>query len=76
MTETAAAETDIYELMSRDPFGHSDQDIDAIVTHFRDKRKLFNAGNAKAGSTKPPTEAQKKKAAAKAAVGSLSDLGL
>lgn len=51
--------TDISELFSRDPLDLSKQDISAIVIHFRDRRKAFNLGNVKAGSTKPPTAKQK-----------------
>lgn len=55
--------TDISELFSRDPLDLSKQDIEAIVKKFRESRKAFNLGNSRAGSTKPPTEKQKKNAA-------------
>ena len=71
--------TPIHELMDRDPLSLSDADLDAIVAELRKKRAQFNAGNIKAGNTKAPTAAQKKKAeSVKAVLGtaSLSDLGL
>lgn len=52
--------SDITELFARDPLSLSEQDIDTIVAKFRESRKAFNLGNMKAGSTKPPTAAQKK----------------
>lgn len=50
MTET---ETDLNELMMRDPLNLSDQDIDSIVVAMRDRRTRFNLGDTKAGSPKP-----------------------
>ena len=35
--------TDLTELFSRDPHKLTRNDIDKMVTHFRDKRKLFVA---------------------------------
>lgn len=55
--------TDITELFARDPLQLSKQDIVAIVARFRESRKAFNLGNVRAGSTKPPTEKQKKTSA-------------
>lgn len=52
--------TDITELFARDPLDLSKQDIAAIVARFRESRKAFNLGNVRAGSTKPPTEKQRK----------------
>lgn len=54
--------TDVSELFARDPLALSKQDIAAIVARFRESRKAFNLGNTRAGSTKPPTEKQKKAA--------------
>ena len=50
---------DITELFARDPLSLSKQDIEVIVTKFRESRKAFSLGNMKAGSTKPPTAKQK-----------------
>lgn len=52
--------SDIAELFSRDPHDLSKDDISAIVEKFRASRGQFNLGNKMAGSTKPPTEKQKK----------------
>lgn len=51
--------TDIAMLFSRDPLDLSKQDISEIIEEMRKSRHAFNAGNSKAGSTKPKTEAQK-----------------
>lgn len=58
--------SDIAELFARDPLQLSQQDIETIVVEMRKSRASFNAGNMKAGSTKPKTEKQK-------AVAALSD---
>lgn len=50
---------DISELFARDPLSLSSQDISTIVEEMRKARHSFNAGNMKAGSTKPKTAAQK-----------------
>lgn len=55
--------TDIAELFARDPMKLTDADISSIVEEMRKSRHAFNAGNAKAGSTKPKTEKQKQVAA-------------
>lgn len=55
--------TDLAELFSRDPLKLTDADIRTIVEEMRKSRHAFNAGNAKAGSTKPKTEKQKQVAA-------------
>jgi len=54
---------DIQELFSRDPLQLTRTDISAIVEEMRKSRHAFNAGNMKAGSTKPKTEKQKQIAA-------------
>lgn len=54
---------DMLELFSRDPLALSQQDISSIVEEMRKSRHTFNAGNAKAGSTKPKTEKQKQTSA-------------
>lgn len=51
--------TDLAELFSRDPLGLSTDDIRSIIEEMRKSRHAFNAGNAKAGSTKPLTEKAK-----------------
>lgn len=52
--------TDISELFARDPHQLSREDIRAIVEKLRESRKQFNLGNAKAGSMKPKSAAQKR----------------
>lgn len=71
-------ETDIHELMARDPLSLSDADIGNIVEHLRANRQRFLAGNQQAGSMKPKKETVKAKAAAesKSIIGDLTDLGL
>jgi hypothetical protein len=51
--------TDLAELFARDPLNLTNDDIRIIVEEMRKSRHAFNAGNAKAGSTKPQTEKQK-----------------
>lgn len=51
--------SDIAELFARDPLQLSQQDIETMVAEMRKSRHAFNAGNMKAGSTKPKTEKQK-----------------
>jgi hypothetical protein len=58
--------TDLAELFSRDPLKLTDDNIRSIIEEMRKSRHAFNAGNAKAGSTKPKTEKQK-------AIASLAD---
>ncbi len=52
--------TDIAELFQRDPQDLTKDDISLIIEKFRASRHQFNLGNKMAGSTKPPTEKQKK----------------
>jgi hypothetical protein len=47
--------SDLAELFARDPLEYSQQDLSDIIRVMREKRKQFNLGNAKAGSTKPLT---------------------
>lgn len=51
--------SDLAELFARDPLKLTDEDIHSIIEEMRKSRHAFNAGNAKAGSTKPKTEKQK-----------------
>lgn len=51
--------SDLATLFARDPLELTDQDLDAIVAKLRESRHQFNAGNMRAGSTKPKTEKQK-----------------
>lgn len=51
--------TDLSELFARDPFELTRDDISEIVKALRGARHQFNAGNMKAGSTKPKTAKQK-----------------
>jgi hypothetical protein len=51
--------TDLAQLFARDPLELTKDDIRSIIEEMRKSRHAFNAGNAKAGSTKPPTEKQK-----------------
>jgi len=50
---------DLHQILDDDPRNHSDQDLDALIAFYREKRHLYNLGNAKAGSTKPLTDKQK-----------------
>ena len=50
---------DLAELFARDPLNLTKDDIKSIIEEMRKSRHAFNAGNAKAGSTKPLTEKQK-----------------
>lgn len=52
--------TDLATLFARDPLSLTQADITTIVEEMRKSRHAFNAGNMKAGSTKPKTEKQKK----------------
>lgn len=51
---------DIAELFARDPLSYTEADLTTIVEELRKARHQFNLGNAKAGSTKPKTEKQKR----------------
>lgn len=46
-------DTDINELMMRDPLSHTSKDIDAIIAVMRERRTRFNLGDASAGAAKP-----------------------
>lgn len=50
---------DIHELFQRDPLQLSETDLDTLIGKFREARGSFALGNAKAGTTKPPTVKQK-----------------
>ena len=50
--------TDVSELFQRDPSNLTKNDIRAIIERFRSQRHQFNAGDMKAGSTKPLTKRQ------------------
>lgn len=51
--------TDIATLFARNPLDLTTEDLTAIIEEMRKSRHAFNAGNMKAGSTKPKTEKQK-----------------
>lgn len=51
--------SDLSQLFSRDPLTLTKDDIRSIIEEMRKSRHAFNAGNAMAGKTKPPTEKQK-----------------
>lgn len=51
--------SDLSELFARDPLSLTKTDITTIIEEMRKSRHAFNAGNIKAGSTKPKTEKQK-----------------
>lgn len=51
--------TDIATLFARDPLTLTQPELTLIVEEMRKSRGAFNAGNRKAGSTKPKTEKQK-----------------
>lgn len=50
--------SDLAELFARDPLSLTNEDITHIIEEMRKSRHAFNAGNMKAGSTKPKTEKQ------------------
>lgn len=52
--------TDLSTLFSRNPLELTRDDLRTIIEAFRKSRHQFTLGNVKAGSTKPPTEKQKK----------------
>lgn len=52
--------TDLSTLFARNPLDLTRDDITTIIEGFRKSRHQFTLGNVKAGSTKPPTEKQKK----------------
>jgi hypothetical protein len=52
--------TDLSQLFARNPLDLTREDITTIITTFRSSRHQFNLGAKMAGSTKPPTEKQKK----------------
>lgn len=51
--------SDLATLFARDPLSLTKPEIRSIIEEMRKSRHAFNAGNMKAGSTKPPTEKQK-----------------
>lgn len=51
--------SDLAQLFARDPLELTNDDIRLIIEEMRKSRHAFNAGNMKAGSTKPQTEKQK-----------------
>ena len=55
--------TDLATLFARDPLSLTQADISTIVDEMRKSRHAFNAGNIRAGNTKPKTEKQKTLAA-------------
>ena len=48
--------TDLAELMSRDPLGLSDQDLDAIIFRLRQARSQYKLGSKSAGNPKKTTK--------------------
>lgn len=50
---------DIAELFARDPLQLTQENIRTIIAEMRKSRHQFNAGNQRAGSTKPKTAKQK-----------------
>jgi hypothetical protein len=51
--------SDISIIMSKDPLTLTREDISTIIDEMRKSRHAFSLGNAKAGSTKPPSPKQK-----------------
>ena len=60
--------SDLAILFTRDPLTLTQSDLSTIVNEMRKSRHQFNAGNMKAGSTKPQTEKQKSLAALSASL--------
>jgi hypothetical protein len=52
--------SDLATLFARNPLDLTKDDIRSIIEAFRASRKQFTLGNAKAGSTKPPSPKQAK----------------
>lgn len=52
--------TDLSTLFARNPLDLTRDDITIMIEAFRKARHQFTLGNAKAGSTRPLTEKQKK----------------
>lgn len=50
--------SDLAELFARDPLSLTRDDLTKIIEEMRKSRHAYSLGNAKAGSTKPPTEKQ------------------
>jgi hypothetical protein len=46
--------SDFALLISRDPLGHTTEDVTTIITHLRTQRHLFNAAKAKPKATAAP----------------------
>jgi len=59
------------EIFRTDPLKLTQENKQAIIMQFRSMRHQFDAGNMKAGSTKPKTAAQKKQEADAKIVGTL-----
>lgn len=51
--------TPLHEIMAIDPLLMTKEDITSIISEMRKSRAAFNAGNLRAGSTKPKSEKQK-----------------
>lgn len=49
---------DITELFGKDPLQYTDDDLNQVISRFREARKQFNLGQAAAGRTKPLTPKQ------------------
>lgn len=53
--------SELQRLFEIDPFELTDDDLDSLIAHYQNARKLFRAGSAQAGnpkalkSAKPPT---------------------
>lgn len=50
---------ELHEIMAEDPLNMTREDITSIIAEMRKSRAAFNAGNLRAGTTKPKTEKQK-----------------
>lgn len=64
--------TDLATLFARDPLSLTQTDLTLIIDEMRKSRHAFNAGNMRAGSTKPKTEKQKALSEIASAVGGFS----
>lgn len=53
--------SDLTDLFAQDPLTYTKEkgELSQIISEFRQRRKQFNIGNLKAGSTKPLTAKQK-----------------
>lgn len=60
-SEPSPPTTDIATLFQRDPLSLTDEDMTTIISHYREKRAQFIAGDKKAGAAPKEAKAPKEK---------------